>query len=150
MEALKKKMAALREEKETALSELEGVKGKLREAEQESASVRHICMYLCDICSLSCARDGGETIEQLRLCDTLMSCRRTSRACNVSLTSATFSLAFVQYQQELHMERQKMKLIEDDLESAEDRLSQAQKRAEKAETELEEKTRLAGSMHAYW
>ena len=43
-----------------------------------------------------------------------------------------------------------MKLIEDDLESAEDRLSQAQKRAEKAETELEEKTRLAGSMHAYW
>ena len=48
------------------------------------------------------------------------------------------------------MERQKMKLIEDDLENAEDRLSQAQKRAEKAETELEEKTRLAVCMHAYW
>ena len=50
MEALKKKMATLREEKESALSELEGVKAKLREAEQESASVRHMyVLYMCDI-----------------------------------------------------------------------------------------------------
>ena len=52
-------------------------------------------------------------------------------------------LSLVQYQHELHMEKQKMRLLEDDLENAEDRLSQAQKRAEKAETELEEKIRLA-------
>lgn len=49
----------------------------------------------------------------------------------------------MQYQHELHMEKQKMRLLEDDLENAEDRLSSAQKRAEKAEAELEEKIRLA-------
>ena len=47
----------------------------------------------------------------------------------------------VQHQQELHMVKQKMRLLEDDLESAEDRLMTAQKRAERAETELEDKKR---------
>ena len=55
MESLKKKMATLREEKETALGELEGVKTKLRDTEQESASVRylfvHVALALLKLCS---------------------------------------------------------------------------------------------------
>lgn len=62
MEALKKKMATLREEKENALAELEGLKTKLRDVEQESASVRYLHVALC---SLSCVQDSNETIEQL-------------------------------------------------------------------------------------
>ena len=41
MDALKKRMATLREEKERALTDLETVKEKLRETERETAAVRY-------------------------------------------------------------------------------------------------------------
>ena len=63
METLKKKMAGLREEKENALAELEGVKAKLRDVEQESAGVRYL--FVCvPLCSLSFVEDTSEPTGQ--------------------------------------------------------------------------------------
>ena len=64
MEALKKRMATLREEKERALTDLETVKEKLREAERETAAVR--CLVVDGaVCLLVCAQDGSNMFEQL-------------------------------------------------------------------------------------